>query len=174
MNKGFCEIEISRLVRADWNYKENDEVLAQKLANNIKRNGQIENIIVRELDTGYFEVVNGNHRFDVLGQLGFEKVHCYNLGKISLAQAQRIAIETNETKFKNNMQKLEDLLAEIHIEFDAADLSETMPFSQDYIDHLVAEDVDMSEFFEHAPEHDVKHRELICPHCGKNVYEEEE
>jgi ParB-like chromosome segregation protein Spo0J len=50
MNTGFCELNISQLVKADWNYKVDNEALAEKLANNIKRNGQIENIIVRELD----------------------------------------------------------------------------------------------------------------------------
>lgn len=137
MNKGFCEISIDKLVKADWNYKENNKELAEKLANNIKRNGQIENIIVRELDTGFYEVVNGNHRLDVLKKLGFETVYSFNLGVISEAQAKRIAVETNETKFSSNTESLSALVKELSIEFDDIDL--TMPFSEEEMNEMLTE-----------------------------------
>lgn len=133
MNKGFCEIPIDKLVKAGWNYKENNQELAEKLSNNIKRNGQIENIIVRELETGFYEVVNGNHRLDVLKELGFETVYSFNLGDISEAQAKRIAVETNETKFESSEKLLKGIMKEINNEFDIDDLLLTMPFSEDYI-----------------------------------------
>ena len=63
---GFIEIPTDKLVKADWNYKTEDQEKQEKLKENIKRNGQIENIIIRELETGFFEVVNGNHRLSVL------------------------------------------------------------------------------------------------------------
>ena len=62
--KGFIDIEVKQLVKADWNYKQENEIQTENLINNFKRNGQIENIIIRELDSGFFEVVNGNHRED--------------------------------------------------------------------------------------------------------------
>ena len=43
------EIELSKLVGAPWNYKKDFEYLEEKLINNIKKNGIIENIIVREI-----------------------------------------------------------------------------------------------------------------------------
>lgn len=174
MNKGFCEIPIDKLVKAHWNYKENNQELAEKLANNIKRNGQIENIIVRELETGFYEVVNGNHRLDVLKELGFESVHSFNLGKISDASAQRIAIETNETKFASNISKLENILLEISNEFDFSDISLTMPFSEEYLSGIIdKEDIDIDSFFsEEKTDAEQKDKELLCPHCGKNIYEE--
>lgn len=174
MNKGFCEIPIDKLVKAGWNYKENNQELAEKLSNNIKRNGQIENIIVRELDTGFYEVVNGNHRLDVLKELGFETIYSFNLGKISDASAQRIAIETNETKFASNISKLENMLLEISNEFDFSDISLTMPFSEEYLSGIIERDeIDIDSFFnEEKTDAEQKDKELLCPHCGKNVYEE--
>ena len=68
---GFIEVPIDKLVKADWNYKTEDDKKQEKLKENIKRNGQIENILIRELDTGYYEVVNGNHRLSVLKELKF-------------------------------------------------------------------------------------------------------
>ena len=157
MNKGFCEIPIDKLVKAGWNYKENNQELAEKLANNIKRNGQIENITVRELDTGFYEVVNGNHRLDVLKELGFETIYSFNLGDISEAQAKRIAVETNETKFSSNTESLSALVKELSIEFGDIDL--TMPFSEEEMNEMLAE-VDMEysgvNDYEDVPEKEIE------------------
>lgn len=130
MDKGFQSVTIDRLVKADWNYKEDNEVLLEKLVNNIKRNGQIENIIIRELDTGFLEVVNGNHRLDALKVIGAEEVYCFNLGTISESQAKRIAVETNETRFNSNQDNLASILLELVDDFDIDDLLETMPFDE--------------------------------------------
>jgi ParB-like chromosome segregation protein Spo0J len=62
----FVDIPLDLLVPADWNYKTDDEYRQEKLKNNIKRNGQVENIIVRLLSTGFYEIVNGNHRYQAL------------------------------------------------------------------------------------------------------------
>jgi hypothetical protein len=135
-NLGFVEIKIIELVKADWNYKTEDLAKQEKLKENIKRNGQIENIIVRELETGYFEVVNGNHRLSVLKDLNHQKVYCYNLGKITQPQAIRIAIETNETKFDTDSITLAERVKELTEEFDLKDLVSTLPYSETEIDNF--------------------------------------
>lgn len=134
----FMIVPIGLLVPADWNYKRDDEYLSAKLAANLRRNGQVENLQVRELETGYLEVVNGNHRLQVLLEIGTSFVVVYNWGKISLAQAQRIAIETNETRFETDNLKLAGLLKEIETEFPASELSETMPYDEKEIDSLIS------------------------------------
>lgn len=133
---GFIEIPIDKLVKADWNYKTEDPEKQEKLKENIKRNGQIENIIIRELETGFYEVVNGNHRLSVLKALNIEKAHSYNLGKISQAQAIRIAIETNETKFDTDSIALAERVKELTEEFDLKDLVNTLPYSEIEIDNF--------------------------------------
>ena len=133
---GWVDVEINRLVKADWNYKEGDEETARKLTNNIKRNGQVESIIIRELDTGFYEVVNGNHRLDSFLELDIKTVHCYNMGRIGLAQAERLAIETNETSFPADQIKLSKLIKDIGQEFDVGELAETMPWSLEELDNM--------------------------------------
>lgn len=124
-------VKIDQLVKADWNYKNDNPELAAKLAENMKRNGQVENILVRHLPTGFLEVVNGNHRFDALKLLGAEEVMAYDLGEISQEHAMRIAIETNETRFDSDSEKLEGILREIAGSFSLEDLAATMPFKPD-------------------------------------------
>jgi len=138
MKKGFIDIEVSKLVKAEWNYKEENEQQTKNLLNNFIRNGQIENIIIRELESGFYEVVNGNHRVDVMKILKNKKAHAYNCGKITLSEAQRLAIETNETKFTSNEIKLGNLINEISKEFEMTDLVESMPYSQDEINSMIS------------------------------------
>lgn len=133
----FFELDIDKLVKAEWNYKEENEALAEKLISNIKRNGQIENIIVRELETGFFEVVNGNHRYDAMKAIEAKKVFVYNLGKISDMKARRIAIETNETKFISDQVKLAGLIADMSKEFERDDLLSTMPYDAEQLDNYI-------------------------------------
>ena len=136
---------ITSLVKADWNYKMNDNLLSEKLANNIKRNGQIENIIIRELDTGFFEVVNGNHRLDVLKSIGYLDVHCFNLGSISESQAKRIAVETNETRFESDIKLLSETITSILEEFSLDEIEITMPFTEDEINQMLGKIEELEE-----------------------------
>lgn len=125
------DVPLVKLVKAPWNYKTDDPDMAKKLKANMYRNGQLENIVVRELPDGLYEIVNGNHRFTALIELGFESVTCANLGKISLEEAQRIAIELNETRFATNTQALSELLVGLVDSFGEKDLLFTSPFSAD-------------------------------------------
>lgn len=130
-------IEVSKMKKAKWNYKYEDEEKQQKLYNQIKKNGQLENVIVRELKKDVYEVVNGNHRLPVFKKLNIKKVMCYNCGKITLRQAQRIAVETNETAFPADQLKLAELILNITKEFDVEDLANTMPYTQNEIESQI-------------------------------------
>lgn len=144
MEKGFCSVSIEKLIKAKWNYKEDNDAIMQKLIENIKRNGQIENIIIREIDNGLFEIVNGNHRLDALSVLNIDMVHCYNLGKISETQAKRIAIETNETRFMSNDIFLENIIKELLNDIDMEDLKLTIPID---IEKMIFSEEEKEEFF---------------------------
>jgi hypothetical protein len=134
--EGFVSIKVDKLQECDWNYKTDDEFLQEKLRQNMERNGQIENIIVREITGGKFEVVNGNHRYRVLKELGYEEAHCYNLGKVSETVAKRVAIETNETKFSVDSYLLANVVNDIKQEFDLEDLAATLPYTEVEFDGL--------------------------------------
>lgn len=131
MKTTYTSLPLTKLVPADWNYKNFQANKLEKLKANIKRNGQLETLIVRELEDGNYEVVNGNHRLEVFKLLNFQDVKVCNLGKISLKKAQRIALETNETKFSSDETKLKNLLTSMtegEDAFDIDDLSQTLEF----------------------------------------------
>src|SRR5262245_43414646 len=121
-------IPLAQIIKADWNYKKEDAALTKKLVANIKRNGQVETVMVRQLKGGKFEMVNGNHRHDAFAELGVSKVAVCDLGKISKAEAMRLAVETNETRYETDFVQLSKLVKEMKGEFSEDDLLATMPF----------------------------------------------
>jgi len=142
MEKGFIKVKVDKLKKAEWNYKTDNDELLGKLKANIKKNGQIENLIVRELGDGSFEVVNGNHRLQVLKELNIPEAMVYNLGNIPVRQAKKIAVETNETKFESDTAKLAKLIADVASDFDLSDLVDTMPYNEIQLKSLI----DMGNF----------------------------
>jgi len=115
--------------------------MQKALEGNLRRNGQVENLIVRELDDGTYEVVNGNHRLDAMRAVGIDMATCWNLGKISPAEAKRVAIETNETRFQADPVLLAQLANSLLEEYEPTDLAETTPWT-------AAELADMSKLTE--------------------------
>lgn len=135
--KGFIEIDTQALVKCNWNYKDNNAATLKKLVENIKRNGLNENLVVRLLATGFFEIVNGNHRYDAIQELSIKRCWVFNLGVISDAAARRIAIEGNETKFESDLMRMGSILREINSEFSIDDLVKTLPFNEKQIDKMM-------------------------------------
>ena len=132
----FKVLPVKDIKKADWNYKDDDEELSGKLAENIKEHGQVQNIIVRVLEDDSYEIVNGNHRLDVFVNLGIEKVYACDLGKISLEAAKRIAIETNETTFQADPTKLAGLIGKILEEISQEEFLVSAPYTDKDMDQF--------------------------------------
>jgi len=135
---GWVDVPLSKLLLAPWNYKTEDDELAGKLREGLSRNGQIETLLIRELESGQFEVVNGNHRLPVMEDLGLETAHCFNLGTISDDQAVRLAVELNETRFASDPLTLAVRLSELDLSFGREDLLSTLPFTDFQLDGYLA------------------------------------
>jgi ParB-like chromosome segregation protein Spo0J len=126
-------VPFEKLRKAEWNYKLDEPEKEAKLLEQIRKNGILETSLVRELPKGLYEVVDGNHRYDVYQELAIGSVPCFTLGKISLNTAKRIAIEKNETRFASDPLKLSSLFKEISVDFKPAELSATMPYSEEEV-----------------------------------------
>lgn len=153
--ENYIEIELSKLVKADWNYKEDNDDLKEKLKVNITKNGQVENLIVRELGKGKYEIVNGNHRYDAMVELELKTAVAYNLGVIKLEDAKRIAIETNETRFLTNEVKLAAVLKELTGEFTIDDMVSSMPYDEEKLkNYLEMADFKWPDYDDEKPKDD--------------------
>lgn len=139
--KNYELIEVSRVRKAGWNYKKEDKKRAKQLAHILSRSGQVVNINVREIKDGGVEVFDGNHRIDAAILLGWTHIVAYNHGRLKLAEAQRLAIELNESGFAPDPKKLDEVIDNLKKRYKITDLKLTMPvgtlvqetrFSDDY------------------------------------------
>jgi DNA modification methylase len=128
------QIPISQLVKADWNYKKEDKKTSDRLRNAIKNRGQLVLTIVRQLEKNRYEIVNGNHGYDIYKELGYEEVTCIDLGKISLEDAKQIALETNELRFASDDIRLGGLLKDLKEKYSLQELTKSLPYSEQQID----------------------------------------
>lgn len=157
--ENYRDIDIISLVPADWNYKEEDLATQRSLVENIRQNGQIENVIVRKVGPAQWEVINGNHRLKAFQTLEYETVLCYDMGEITLEHAKRIAIETNETRFESDRMKLAKTIAELSAKFGTKELSVTLPYSEQEIDNTrQILNFDWTD----------KSKRVRCPNCQKH------
>jgi hypothetical protein len=129
--KNYKEIELKKLIFAAWNYKGEDPELMERLKANIVANGAIENLVVRPIGQGKYEVVNGNHRLQAYKELNMKTALCYDMGDISDAMAKRVAVELNETKFPNDSKKLAAMLNELKEEYGFDELKMTSPLDEE-------------------------------------------
>lgn len=134
--KGYVDIPLKQLKQAPWNYKVprdedgTSEFMHKALVKNLRKNGQIQNLVVRQLKSHY-EVIDGNHRLVALNESGLiTSAKCFNVGKVTKEQAQRLAIELNETKFEADDNKLAVILDGIFQKLDVESLIQTMPFNE--------------------------------------------
>ena len=170
--KRFILIPVSKLVFAEWNYKTDDDTKKEKLRKNLKRNGQIENIIVREIDTDVYEVINGNHRLRAMRENGQGEAFCYRykLGELSDTQAKRIACEL-DLEFEIDHFKFSKTIESILEDFSIDDLETTLPLDKQEIENLVKEiNFDWTEpVFKPGidkQEKPLKRIHCVCPQCG--------
>lgn len=122
-------IPLNEIQLAPWNYKIDDADRATKLAENIRRNGQVVNINIRPLGNDKYECIDGNHRIPALKMAGYETAICYNHGDISMQDAQRLAIELNETRFETDRVALANILSDLSTTYDLKDLESTLPYT---------------------------------------------
>lgn len=112
-----------------------------KLVASIRRNGFVEPLIVRELNTGSYEIIGGAHRFKAAEKLGIPVVPVINLGKRSENYARRLMISLNLTKGDPDQDALASLVQSIRdgAEDDAeaaADL-ESLPFTDTQVAEML-------------------------------------
>ena len=119
------KVKITELKPNEWNPKlklEEDLDVQQQyeeVVKSIKNHGLVEPILVRSArdkkELGYYEIINGYHRFLACQELKFDEVIVNDLGEVSDQEAKKLTIVTEEIKIPIDQVKLSQLLKEAHL-----------------------------------------------------------
>ncbi|HZA22739.1 MAG TPA: ParB N-terminal domain-containing protein [Dehalococcoidia bacterium] len=69
-------LPLDQLQEAPWNPNQMSQAMLQKLRESVTRYGLVQNLVVRPLDKGCYEVLSGNQRLQVLRELKHSPVPC--------------------------------------------------------------------------------------------------
>ena len=144
------DVSIKSLIKADWNYKKEAPEKIKVFTEQIRHNGQLETLLVREIGSGKYEIINGNHRLDAFIKLDFRIVKVYNCGKIDLVQAKKLAYQMNEVRTDADDRKLAQLLSDIVTDSDIDEFKLLTGLEDADLDSLM--DVDLSGLDEELTE----------------------
>lgn len=126
-----------KLLPNPWNPNEQTDFIFEKERNSIRTHGFIDPILVRELDDGQFEIIDGEHRWKAAQLEGMTEIPCNNLGQVADSAAKQLTIIMNETRGEARRDKLSELLKDLASEVGMASLYESLPYQMTEIDALV-------------------------------------
>lgn len=134
------EIPLSRLVEAEWNANRVKKGTLEKIRRSLVRFGCVENLVARPHPTheGCFEVLSGNHRLRLFGELGYRTVPVVVVS-LEDAQARLLAQTLNRTRGRDDPQAYGELLERILSELDVSEVVSVLPETEATIDQVLGE-----------------------------------
>jgi len=103
-----------------------DEGMMARLRKSIQRYGVVENLVVRPLGDGIYEVLSGNQRLKVLMELGVETAPCVVV-ELDDAQARLLAQALNRIQGEDNLGLRAEAVRTILTSIPEADLLGLLP-----------------------------------------------
>lgn len=122
------------------NFRENEDNAKEfeKIKESIKIAGQIQAILVREIEGDKFEIINGYHRWEAMKELGFTEIEVKNLGKIDFDTAVSRALLTEDTKVPIDSIELASLIKELVTKEKPIEYwSELLPYDAEIIQNKI-------------------------------------
>lgn len=179
------EMALSDIHKADYNPRIMPEDEYQKLVHNIKEEGYLELIVVNKRTN--YTIVSGNHRYDVLLELGWIKAHVIIID-VTLEREKALNVAMNRISGVFDQEKLENLIKNLEDSgFSDMELTGLSDFEFDMIeanfdDDPYADEFDNEEIIfkteneekrgSSRPKKEKKENKIktiICPHCGEEL-----
>ena len=106
------EIPLNKLMEVPWNPNQLDPAMLARLTESISRYGLVQNLVVRPLGDGTYEVLSGNQRLQVLRGRGHEVVPCV-VGELDDARARLLAQALNRIHGEDDLGLRAELVREV-------------------------------------------------------------
>lgn len=112
------------------------KALVEKLGQEIKRTGHYPPVIVRRVGARY-QILDGHHRVQVLGQLGETSVHCV-VWEVDDAQALLLLATLNRLSGDDDPRKRAALIGRLRESMDVKTLADRLPEDAERVRKLLA------------------------------------
>jgi len=123
-----------------WNFNMQSDRLFNSLKEALRRFGRLYPVIVREVEDEKYEIIDGEHRWKALLQLGVESTPVKNLGRVSDVLAKELMTILNKTRGEANPEKLGLSLSRIvrAMEESGEDPLAILPYDAEQLKRLMA------------------------------------
>lgn len=139
------QIDLGRLHSAPWNANRVTPAMLEKVRRSVTTFGVVENLVARPLETpcpvcssvdGCFEVVSGNHRLEIYGDVGMTSapVHVVELDD---ARARLLAQTLNRTRGADDPDALREALEVMLAELGVSTVLDFLPETEHSIDAIL-------------------------------------
>lgn len=131
------DLPLKLLTRAPWNSNQMSPAMIDRLRDSIRRFGLVENLVVRATDNDCFEVLSGNQRLEVLGQLGQDLVPCVVVD-LDDAQARLLAQALNAIQGEDDLGLRAEVMRKIIETTSQEDILAVLPETADSLNSLAS------------------------------------
>lgn len=131
------DLPIHELRPADWNANEVQPEMMAHLRESITQFGLVENLVVRPLRKGVYEVLGGNHKLQILAELGVGKVPCFVVD-LDDAHARLLAQAMNHIHGEDNAGLRAELLRRVLGSVSQEDVLRLLPGTPEGLQALVS------------------------------------
>lgn len=127
------EVDISLLRPNTWNPNQQSDFMYERQGRSLKRFGFIQAVLVRSGDRsgvfpdGKLEIIDGEHRWRKMVELGAKKIVVNDLGLLPDHEAKALTDILNRLRGEDDKLKKAQLLTELVTEFE--DLKEVLPYT---------------------------------------------
>ena len=152
-----------------WNPNVVDPINQDKLEASLKKDGLQKAILIRTLQDGSKEILDGQHRVRAAIEIGWDLIACVDVGQISDGEAKKQTLIGNSRYGDDDPLLMSNLLSDSDIG-SASDLLETLPFDEStltsYFEHSTV-DLDDLDQLDEIDESDALDLEMPTGSAGK-------
>ncbi len=105
-------LRLEQLQDAPWNPNRMDDVTLKRLIESMTRFGMVQNLVVRPIGEGDYEVLSGNQRLQALKELGYAKAPCVVV-EVDDVHARLLAQALNRIQGEDDLGLKAELVREI-------------------------------------------------------------